>query len=276
MSDSVTCAGCGKRYRVKPELAGRKVRCKCGEVFAMPEAAAAGIAVDEFEVAASGPASSSGRPPASSPPPPSRDKCPQCGASLPKQAVLCVQCGYHRTTGQAMGTRTGLRVDDEELRERHAAEQERAYMVKEYYAPIAMLAIGVAVFLAGGWYLEGVTSIPIFMIATSIALAIQVAVMLLACVLTSKLLSVSFGSLGTAILKLGAIYVFPSAVSVVIGMVLGLGFVGWGVSLIIYFSLISWLFDLDLGETFIFVVIMFFVRLLLGNAIGIFVMSLFL
>src|SRR4051794_3895292 len=40
--------------------------------------------------------------------------CPGCGAAMGKDAVVCVECGYHRGTGEQLRTvfRTGRRVVD--------------------------------------------------------------------------------------------------------------------------------------------------------------------
>jgi hypothetical protein len=38
MAEAVTCAGCGKEYRWKPELAGKRAKCKCGGVVSFPKA----------------------------------------------------------------------------------------------------------------------------------------------------------------------------------------------------------------------------------------------
>src|SRR4051794_21497346 len=32
----ITCSGCGKTYVWKPELAGKRVKCKCGEAMTVP------------------------------------------------------------------------------------------------------------------------------------------------------------------------------------------------------------------------------------------------
>src|SRR4051812_3268206 len=34
----ITCSGCGKSYAWKPELAGKRVKCKCGTVMSVPDA----------------------------------------------------------------------------------------------------------------------------------------------------------------------------------------------------------------------------------------------
>jgi hypothetical protein len=38
--NTITCPGCSKRYAMKPEFAGRKLKCKCGTSIAVPAKAA--------------------------------------------------------------------------------------------------------------------------------------------------------------------------------------------------------------------------------------------
>src|SRR5690348_10911130 len=38
MAGTVACASCGKEYRWKPELAGKRAKCKCGGVVTFPKA----------------------------------------------------------------------------------------------------------------------------------------------------------------------------------------------------------------------------------------------
>lgn len=49
MSDAIQCPSCGKRYAYKPELAGRKVKCKCGGVITVPQPAPESAAEEEFD-----------------------------------------------------------------------------------------------------------------------------------------------------------------------------------------------------------------------------------
>src|SRR5438093_10871482 len=61
MTASVSCGGCGRRYFVKEELAGKQVRCRnCGASFVIPGAAgevgvAALVAAASREAAAAAP-----------------------------------------------------------------------------------------------------------------------------------------------------------------------------------------------------------------------------
>lgn len=81
--------GCGKRLRVKPELAGRKVKCPaCGAATAVPVPRSTATA-EPTEPAA--PASPSGE-----------KVCPDCLATVPDTVVLCVHCGLDFRTGKHM------------------------------------------------------------------------------------------------------------------------------------------------------------------------------
>lgn len=112
------CPACGKRYGWKPEIAGKKAKCKCGEVMSVPASAPPAAP-------ASAPASRAVPPP---PPPPPADQqddlygfredvpasnsahdgtCPSCHAELDAGAVVCMNCGYNTKTGQRMGTSMG-------------------------------------------------------------------------------------------------------------------------------------------------------------------------
>lgn len=68
---------CGKRLRVKGELGGRKIKCPaCGGVVAVPLAT----------------------------PVPDEKVCPDCLATVPNAAVLCVHCGVDFRTGKKFVT----------------------------------------------------------------------------------------------------------------------------------------------------------------------------
>lgn len=106
-----TCMACGKEYRWKPELAGRKAKCGCGAALVVPAerpggaappvAAARAAAVTrpaESPASASIPVASTAVPVAA----PAGAACPSCAASLAPNAVLCVNCGYNLKTGKML------------------------------------------------------------------------------------------------------------------------------------------------------------------------------
>src|SRR6266404_3537368 len=106
-----SCEGCGKSYSWKAELAGRRVKCKCGGVMIVPKAdpAAADSLPPEFEdlyALAEGPIVEAVTPPAFS-----RggagSTCPSCGAGVESGAVLCTGCGANLKTGKKTKTKSG-------------------------------------------------------------------------------------------------------------------------------------------------------------------------
>jgi hypothetical protein len=106
-----TCDQCHKSYSWKPELAGRRVKCKCGHALSVPRDDPA-VADDdalppEFEdlyaLSAGAPVDESASPPP--PPPPAGGRaCPACGAGVDAGAVLCVNCGHNLKTGKKLKT----------------------------------------------------------------------------------------------------------------------------------------------------------------------------
>jgi DNA-directed RNA polymerase subunit RPC12/RpoP len=105
----ITCPTCQKRFKGKPELGGKKIKCPlCAEPFVVPH---------EIDVA-----KAAAKPPKTKPappPPPSSDnveapaddaaygvgtidttpRCPNCAKEmLSADAVICVHCGYNTLT----------------------------------------------------------------------------------------------------------------------------------------------------------------------------------
>lgn len=142
----VSCQGCGRSYRWQPNLAGKKVRCKCGVMFVMPStdpAAAPDLAIDDmdfkldlssvveseqqaaagagaseidsaYDLAGAGPSKPGSLKPApaiKAAPAPAAigapTKCPSCGAKVNPAAVICVACGYNLKEGKKLATETG-------------------------------------------------------------------------------------------------------------------------------------------------------------------------
>lgn len=127
------CAACGKSYRWKPELSGRKVKCTCGHVMIAPseirpageeeliplagEPVSAQTVHGSQILAATGtgmPAITSvpavDKPTKSKPSPQPKGaskngRCPSCNSRMESGAVVCVSCGMNLQTGQKMATK---------------------------------------------------------------------------------------------------------------------------------------------------------------------------
>ena len=91
---TITCDACGRHYAWKPQIAGKKVKCKCGQVLTVPvgppenpDMAPSDAPPEDNAVLAAAPTA-----------------CPACGQELSPGSVLCVHCGYNLQTGQYIGT----------------------------------------------------------------------------------------------------------------------------------------------------------------------------
>ena len=74
------CTACGQTLEAPAEMSGDLVACpSCSAEFRVP--------TGESAPAVGGHAS-----------------CPECGAQMEEDAVLCVQCGYHLTLGKKIST----------------------------------------------------------------------------------------------------------------------------------------------------------------------------
>lgn len=101
------CPSCGKRFRWKPEFAGKKVRCKCDGVVSVPEYNPAepdpfGVEDDSLDLAAINQLDDS--PSKGDAAMGAKSTCPSCGAGVNASAVICMQCGFNIQEGKATDT----------------------------------------------------------------------------------------------------------------------------------------------------------------------------
>lgn len=95
-SNSITCPFCNRQYNWKPDLAGRRVKCKCGNIIAVPEHAPSEDqpAEDTYDV---GEVDLSDLPP---PPVASGYRCPSCRNPMEPGTRQCPSCGFDVKTGK--------------------------------------------------------------------------------------------------------------------------------------------------------------------------------
>jgi hypothetical protein len=111
-------------------------------------------------------------------------------------------------------------------------------------AAVGLLVLGLFIHVARAQFDGGDDEVRYVLLSVARHLAIGLPVMLAACVITAKVMGISFGSLPSAVVKLSAIYVLPGAVLMALS-----GHVPWYVgplvALFLFCTLLTRLFELD-------------------------------
>lgn len=126
---------------------------------------------------------------------------------------------------------------------------------KEVKIPLILLVVGLVLYFGYGLAFAGPAGAAVLLMAAGIQLVFGIVVAIPACFLAASLLGTSYGSVGTATLKLAAIIIFPTAASLLIPIF------GWLVALMLYWFLIGFLFDLEPMEVIYTALIIWGVRL---------------
>jgi hypothetical protein len=286
-----SCGGCGKSYKWKPELAGKKAKCKCGHVMTVPKEISGGDELDDLYALAEDASAKKNEAVVAG------IRCPSCGGGMQVGEALCVSCGFNIKTGRraavqaepvgalAMAGAGGaapaiLAYGGGKVAAKTAGKDEVGdNNLIEYYIPAGLIAFG---FLIAILRAMKFSTSPMFFGAAMgyvmVSTVVDLTLMLIACFVAAKVLDASFGSPGSAILKLAAISLFPEAVAASIEFFMPAAYgwiVGWAVALIFYYCLFSYLFDLDGGEVLMLVFIIRGIKFFLGGLIILALFTLF-
>ncbi len=121
-STKIRCESCGAKYRWSEKLAGKRVKCKCGQVLSFPRTPDGGAPEKAQKPAKTEKSAKAGKPaklksqqedsmfdsegsyklavemPKKEDPP--KAKCAGCGAEVAANAAVCVKCGAVPATGK--------------------------------------------------------------------------------------------------------------------------------------------------------------------------------
>jgi hypothetical protein len=265
MSDPATfkCDGCGKSYKWKPELAGRKAKCKCGYEMTVPASLETKSDDDDglYDLA---PVEEKPRPvkTAATAGSASPALAGVGGAAAPRpKVVLASAQGGAAAAGAAAvpsarpapvlpyGGGMRRRGNDEDEFENSLGGS----VVTEIYLPIALIFVGV---LLQAWLAMEESGLTLMQSLPAIGIRLIGGLILCfaAVAIVAKLFEISFGAPGPAVLKMSACILLPPAISGLIGHVIGAdsGFVRLMVSSVLFFP-ITWimlwkLFNMDWDE----------------------------
>ena len=297
-----SCSSCGKSYKWKPEFAGRKVKCKCGNVMTAP---AAPPAADEPELDALYALADEGKQAAVAAPPSIR--CPSCRSELEVCSTLCAQCGFDLKSGKrataskprggggvapagAGAGGAGVAVASSRgpvspmlgyVPKRRGLEDEKGIednQVQDLYVPLGLIAFGLVAGVVQKMFFDTLTiSAGAAVVEVLVGTVVEVIVLAVAFLVAIRMMDVALGSPGTGLLKLAAIAIAPAAVAETAGYLIGEKmFVPWVMQWAIWFGLFKYLFDLDLGEVLILSCIVFFARFVVGAFLVAAILGLFM
>jgi hypothetical protein len=295
MSNAATakfaCSSCGKTYTWKPQFAGKKLKCSCGQLMQAPESLDAPAPELEpqldnlYDV---GPEPTKPKPKRAAPPsdgPP----CPACNQPLSApDVVLCIHCGHNLKSGKKTKTtlaktapaapaavagyvagRPKLQDEPKPRFDLHAAKQN--------IIPLALVVIGAALTVLLGTRHTASRDTTENLVFLGIGTTIDLVLIMIGIFATAKMLGLSFGAIGPAILKICAVSLTPGAIA---GLIIWVApsngpVIAWAVSALLYCGLFMFLFDLDLGETLICIAIIWLIRNWLGMIILMMLLSAF-
>jgi hypothetical protein len=278
-----SCDGCGKSYTWKSELAGRRVKCKCGQVMTVPkedpaaamyEAPPEGFddlyALAEEKVVQEAPAYFKA-PPVGAPagggggggargggrpvPVGAAAGGPVAGGGGGNKALL----GY-----ASMGSKRGAGGQV-------AARGDNVFWspVWDLYVPAGLILLGMFLSFFEIRVVLGLKSFPVAIGAVGVLSIVNVVFGFAGILIATKLLDLGLGPIPVAVLKTAAAAILPAAAASLINNLLPFGgfllawFISFGLSLAIFMKLM----DLDYFETMICTVIIWLVRTWVGYAI---------
>jgi hypothetical protein len=254
---SVECPGCGKRFTVAAQHAGKRGKCKaCGTMVTIPASSAPAAEADLYDFA------------------PHADPAP-----TPRHVVAPPQTAH--VAAPILSYSGPVPAKRARSAEFDPSDPFEGNKFKNLFFPLILIA-GTAMFNVlcdTVWTHNAAAGTAGAFIQMFVKLLVEIPVMLIACLLAVKLLDAAFGPLGPAIIKLSAIALAPDAVSDVIVLVAFIishasgnpvnlavnvtlaKILGWVLSLIAYFWLFMYFFDLELGEAYRLIIFVWFVRL---------------
>ncbi|MDP9172693.1 MAG: hypothetical protein M3O30_02355 [Planctomycetota bacterium] len=262
--EKFSCKACKRVYAWKKELAGKRMKCRCGQPISVPAAVASPkpAPADEDDLYDLADFAAAEKHAAAKAPPvivealiPTARIAPAAAvAASAGAATAAIPLGYRRPpTGREIAN--GPQLID---------------MNRDVYAPIALMILGAILYL--GYYAFRYSIGPVGMLTTSVGLAImtvfETALLVAFAFVAAGPLGVSFGGIWTAVLKLAAIAIFCDGATTwvdgliakygggISGGVFGFGAIGFPVALGIYWSTLIYLFSMDPGDSWMVVVLL--------------------
>lgn len=239
-SPRIVCGACGKSYAWTTALAGRKVKCRCGQVMTAPTAPVAERdESDLYDVA------------------PDPDVAQRERSPAPLTSTVVTTGSAAHAVSYARRETVGETAVDRYFPDR----------VKDLYLPLGLIAGGTVIEVLIAVFGSSMSLHRAFL-GVGAYVIVNTVLMLATVFVVAKIWRIGFGPVPTAIIKLCGISIGPGAIGSVVSLVLGFlscigALIGWLVGCVLYFALIGALFDLEETETWTVCISVFIVKLLL-------------
>jgi hypothetical protein len=249
-----SCDGCKRIYTWKPEIAGKRVKCKCGQTLTVPQTIEAPPAEEEDDLYALA-------------------EDAEKAAAQPSRLIAAAPPPPKPATATKTATRSGIPLaykSGPTAREVEVAAAAGLDMSRDIYAPLVFLVLGFL--LAIGYYVVhynlGADGIIFIGMGLTLMTIVEAAFLVGFALVIANPLGVGFGDFRTAILKLAAIAVFNDGVITWVdaavnkfagfgaGGLFGFGIIGLPVAVGVYWVLLIYLFSMDPGDSWLVVVIL--------------------
>jgi hypothetical protein len=240
------CRKCQMDHPWAAEYSGKTARCTCGNVLKVPSTPERGMALP----AAAG-----------LPPPPIAQRAPSSDTNNAPPALPPALPG---TGGSLIASLKSFPADSEldadveheleDLAQYGEIDRTKPDPKRDVYAPTILLTIGaLLVLLQIAYAAAHGHSVGSAVGEAILDIIVGVALMLVGVLFAAKVTGVSFGDARLAMVKLVALYIGPTSLGVLVTALLGgdiaVAMIGWGVSGILYWSLLSYMFRLDGNQT---------------------------
>jgi hypothetical protein len=255
------CHKCGKPYDWSPEIVGKTAKCACGTVLKIPSAPP-GTAQANQEAAYKAPNPGCLVP-----------QSPEVSESIPPlpgepQTAHAAIISLYQPVSSAGRTRAPMELADEELDPKIEAElndlaqygdkeeeQKKPNPYLDHHLPLILLGVGLMLMFGQASFIAHRHHESLFasLFGVTFSLIINIIFMIIAMGVAAKFTGIYFGKIPTAILKIAAIYVAPTTLGNGLADALGgdmpYVILGGGISIVLYWTLLSYLFRLDGSQT---------------------------
>ena len=273
-SSRFSCGECGRSYTWKPELAGRRAKCSCGQLITVPPSPMVQEEENVYDIAPAKeetPAPGQGkRLPLA---PRRRAQTAPVPTAVPAAAPPIL--GYQSGPTKREVDRTSLTI--------------LLDLKRDIYAPVVLLIIGLGLYV--GYYairyeLSG-TGVAAAAFGLGVMTAFKAVLLTGFAFIVAGKIGVSFGGIWTASLKLAAIAVFCDGVTTWVdawvnkvggmgGGIFGYGAMSFPVALAIYWLLLMYLFSMDSSESWSIVMLLSGFDLLVRTILSILLLQMIL